>query len=204
MTDLPAFEYNVTVGPHGMTSKERELLRLARGAQHCHACPLHRDRIHAVPGEGPATARAILVGEAPGRREDETGRPFIGRSGKFLDGLIEEAGLDRSALFITSSVKCRPPRNRDPLTDELATCRHRWLERQIETIGPRVIVLLGRTPARQLLDETRPLKHIRRRLLDAAGRRVLLTYHPAAAMRFAWVADVLRRDLRRLAALLRA
>jgi len=174
----------------------RSIESLARGIQRCRACRLHRNRTHAVPGEGPSRAAVVLVGEAPGRREDETGRPFQGPAGVCLDELLAETGLRREDLFITSSVKCRPPGNRDPRPDELATCRGRWLDAQLARIDPAVVVTLGAVPARALLGETRPLQAIHGRPRERDGRIWLVAYHPAAAMRFPRARRGLRRDLK--------
>ena len=109
----------------------------------CTRCELHFSRKKAVPGEGPADAEVMLIGEGPGFYENEQGRPFVGAAGKFLDELLEKGGVKREEVFITNVVKCRPPGNRDPLPEELAACGD-YLERQIEAINPRVIVTLGR------------------------------------------------------------
>ncbi len=151
-----------------------------------------------MPGEGPAIAPFMFVGEAPGAQEDATGRPFCGRSGRFFDDLLDHAGLDRGAVFVTSSVKCRPPGNRDPRVDELRLCREAWLERQVACVGPRLIVLMGTVPVRQMLGRTTPLKSLRGTPVRRAGRMFLPTYHPAAGMRFPAIAAALREDFCRL------
>ncbi len=144
----------------------------------------------------------MLVGEAPGEKEDDEGRPFIGRSGKFLSQILTELGLARDQMFITSAVKCRPPKNRTPRPDELDICRDRWLDSQIDAIQPRVIVLLGGTPVRQLLDETTKLNELHGRVIKKDGRTYLITYHPAAAMRFPRIAAAMRKDLKKVRRLL--
>jgi uracil-DNA glycosylase family 4 len=181
-----------------MTGAERELLRLARGIQRCRACPLHQSRRHAVPGEGPVTARVMLVGEAPGDLEDQEGRPFVGRSGRFLTRVLEEYGFDRRDLFVTSSVKCRPRGNRAPRATELSTCYCRWLARQLGVVDPGVVVLLGQAPVRQVLGDRRALKLLHGDVRSVEGRSYLITYHPAAAMRFPGIAAAMRKDLRKL------
>ncbi len=102
---------------------------LAAEIRVCVKCPLHSSRTNAVPGEGPAGARVVVVGEGPGRNEDEQGRPFVGAAGQNLDGLLSEAGLSRGDVFITNAVKCRPPENRRPARVELDSC-HPYLRRQ--------------------------------------------------------------------------
>jgi len=183
-----------------MSKRERlrELERLARGIRRCGKCRLHAGRKHAVPGEGDGDADVMLVGEGPGEAEDDQGRPFVGRSGKFLDRLLADLGLRRGDLFITSSVKCRPPGNRTPRPDELDTCRRAWLTRQIECIRPKCVLLLGRTAIRCLLGEDVKLAEVHGQFRQSNGARALLTYHPTAAMRFPKIERRLRADLRKL------
>ena len=140
----------------------------------------------------------MLLGEAPGEAEDRTGRPFVGRSGEFLDALLAELGLDRGELFITSCVKCRPPGNRGPRANELDTCRRAWLDRQIGCVQPRWIVLLGLTAIQCVLGEKVRLSRVHGRVCRSEGRRLLLTYHPTAAMRFPGARRFLRSDLSKL------
>ncbi len=167
-----------------MDSAEEELRRLAEGIRRCQRCPLHVSRRHAVPGEGPAAARVMFVGEAPGAREDAVGRPFVGRAGVHFDLMLARAGLNRGDVFVTSSVKCRPPGNRRPRADELRICRESWLLRQLELVAAPLLVLLGGVAAAQVLGERRPLGEVRGQWRHWQGRRVLITAHPAAAMRF--------------------
>lgn len=122
------------------------LALIAADIRMCRACPLCESAIQAVPGSGCADARLMLVGEAPGAREDEAGMPFVGASGKVLDKLLTLAGLSRSAVFIANVVKHRPPQNRDPLPAEVLACA-RFLQRQIAVVNPLVIVPLGRHAA---------------------------------------------------------
>ncbi|MFB3894507.1 MAG: uracil-DNA glycosylase [Phycisphaerae bacterium] len=178
------------------TTAQKELLRLSARIRRCVKCRLHCGRMHAVPGEGPCEARIMLVGEAPGAAEDRTGRPFVGQAGRFLDKLLTAVRMSRKDFFITSAVKCRPPHNRPPRADELATCKATWLLRQIELVNPRLIVALGAVALRQLVGKSALLGKSARvgnpvrlddlhgRLFSLDSRRVLATYHPAAAMRF--------------------
>lgn len=153
-----------------------------------------------VPGEGAPDADVILVGEAPGASEDLEGRPFVGRSGKLLDDLLQEAGLARADVFITNVVKARPPGNRDPTAAEVA--HHRpWLERQLELIRPRVIIPVGRhalahfAPGHKVTEvHGAPLEH--------DGRRLVPWLHPAAALRSPRLRETLVADARSLPAIL--
>lgn len=178
-----------------MNAKRKKTLEsLHRGIMQCLKCRLARERKHAVPGEGPPDAKIIFIGEAPGEKEDLAGKPFRGRSGEFLDRLFETAGIRRGDVYITSSVKCRPPANRDPKPDELETCRQAWLLPQIEILQPRLIVLLGKVALRQILNETGPLRKFHGRAVQWRGRLVLPTYHPAAGMRFPDIRTAMKQD----------
>jgi DNA polymerase len=134
-----------------------------------------------VPGEGSATAPVVLVGEAPGASEDKTGRPFVGRAGKLLDELLAEAGLQRADVFITNVVKARPPNNRDPRADEVA--HHLpWLEAQLEAIGPRLVVPLGRHALARFVPDAK-ITQEHGRVLERDGRTLFPMFHPAAGLR---------------------
>jgi DNA polymerase len=181
---------------------ERQLERLHHGIRRCRKCPLHRGRTHAVPGEGHPHARLMLIGEAPGEKEDLEGRPFCGRTKKFFDDLLHSNGLGRDEIFLTSSVKCRPPDNRNPKSEEWTTCGEHWLKRQIDLIDPRLILLLGKIAIRQSLGETANLKDVHGQVRERDGRRYMLTYHPTAGMRFPIVEKAMREDFRRLQGML--
>lgn len=174
------------------------LARLAGGIRQCQRCPLHDHRRHAVPGAGARRAKIMFIGEAPGAREDETGLPFVGRAGAYLDIMLTRIGLARPEVFITGSVKCRPPRNRTPRAVELRTCREHWLAPQIATIDPAVLVLLGGVAARQVLGERAPVGALRGPMRLWEDRHVLVTAHPAAAMRFPVARRWLDEDFERL------
>jgi DNA polymerase len=163
-----------------LEEREQALAQIADEIRVCTRCELHRTRTKSVPGEGPADARIMLIGEAPGWNEDQQGRPFVGAAGKFLEELLAKAGMTRGEVFITNVVKSRPPGNRDPLPDEIAACAP-YLERQIDVIDPDVIVTLGRfSMARWFPGERISRIHGQPR---RAGRRVIVPmYHPAAAL----------------------
>src|SRR5918998_3292641 len=129
---------------HSRSAEERraELVQLYREAEACARCPLSKTRTKVVFGSGNADADLMFVGEAPGMHEDQQGLPFVGRAGKLLDQLLEEVGLQRSDVFITNVLLCRPPGNRDPQQDEIDTCKP-YLHRKIELIEPKVICTLG-------------------------------------------------------------
>lgn len=127
------------------------LNEIANEIGNCTLCDLHASRTHAVPGEGPAPAPIMFIGEAPGKREDELGRPFVGRAGNILNGLLRDSGISREQSFITSVVKCRPPDNRDPKKKEIMACKT-FLLRQIKVVRPRVIVPMGRFATSVIMD----------------------------------------------------
>jgi uracil-DNA glycosylase family 4 len=159
---------------------------LAGLARSCVACPeLAATRQHVVIGDVPASGRPrfVLVGEAPGATEDETGRPFVGKSGALLDQLLAEAGLDRAQAAVLNIVKCRPPGNRTPKAPEVARCSG-WLRRQLELLDARVVVALGLSSAKWFLGPRTVLGQVRGRPHEVDGRAVWATYHPSAAIRF--------------------
>jgi DNA polymerase len=188
-----------------MNKQERQerMQELDEGIRVCVKCPLHQSRTHAVPGEGPVPAGIFLLGEAPGAQEDRLGRPFVGPSGRILGQLLETAGLSRGDVYITSCVKCRPPNNRTPHTNELDLCQAVWLNRQIDLVDPKIIVLLGKVAMRQLLQEERSLIKTHGEIVRRDGRLYLLTYHPAVVFRGPQARESMEQDmatLRQLAA----
>ena len=159
---------------------------LAGVARSCVACPeLAGTRQQVVVGDVPTSGRPrfALVGEAPGAQEDESGRPFVGRSGALLDQLLAEAGLDRAQGAVLNVVKCRPPGNRTPKALEVARCSG-WLRRQLELLDPPVVVALGLSAAKWFLGPRTVLGQVRGRPHQVDGRPVWATYHPSAAIRF--------------------
>jgi DNA polymerase len=159
-------------------AKAGKLEILAAQIRVCTKCPLCQSRTLAVPGDGAASARVMLIGEAPGREEDESGHPFVGAAGRFLDQVLEDAGITRSDLFITNIVKCRPPDNRTPRVSEVETCASNYLFEQIEIINPALIVLLGGVAAKKMLG-VKSVNEARGRVIDRDGRKYLVGYHPA-------------------------
>jgi uracil-DNA glycosylase len=156
------------------------LVEIAAEVSVCEKCELHFSRKKAVPGEGPTNAEIMLIGEGPGFYENEQGRPFVGPSGKFLEELLAKAGLKRQEVFIGNVVKCRPPNNRDPLPDELAACRP-YLERQLATIDPKIIITLGRFSMAYFLPNAK-ISAIHGKSVWVNERLVIAMFHPAAAL----------------------
>lgn len=173
------------------------LEKIAADVRGCPLCKLARTRKNAVPGEGQLSAKIMFIGEAPGRNEDEKGRPFVGAAGRILDDLLKKAGIERSQVFITNIVKCKPPNNRVPKEDELTACRP-YLDRQIALIKPKVICILGRTAYSSLLGGS-SITANRGKILERAGQKYFLTFHPAAVIYNKGLLSVLEADLKKLA-----
>jgi len=176
-------------------SFEDSIEKIEKEIRECKKCPLHRLRKNAVPGEGGHKRRIMFIGEAPGRREDELGRPFVGAAGKFLDELLASIGLTREDVYITNVVKCRPPNNRDPTDEEISLCAP-YLERQIEILKPRIICPLGRFSAKYILEkygfEMTTISKVQGKIFE--GEVIIIPmYHPAAALYH----QNLKEDLRR-------
>ena len=168
----------------------------------CVQCPLGKLRQHAVPGEGAADASLMVVGEGPGRDEDATGRPFVGRAGKYFDTWLSAIGISREYnVFITNIVKCRPPQNRNPLPEEAHACLP-YLKRQIALVKPDAILCLGKVAANYLLETNVALHAMRTTIHRVSNIPVLVTYHPAAVLRNSDLRAPVWEDLKRLAAIL--
>ena len=181
-------------------SSEDVLKMVADEVAVCTSCALHHSRKNAVPGEGPAHADLMFIGEGPGFHENEQGRPFVGAAGKFLEELLGSIALTREQVFIGNVVKCRPPGNRDPQPEEVSACSG-YLERQIEAINPKVIVTLGRfSMARYFPDAKISKIHGQPKVVD--GRLIVPMYHPAAALHQPSLRSVVEADFARLPALI--
>jgi len=183
-----------------MLEATRELEKLNRQIASCRECQLGQMRGNAVPGEGPADATIMFIGEAPGFHEDRQGRPFVGAAGKFLDQLLASIDLERSDVFIANVIKCRPPGNRDPQPEERAACRP-YLDRQIELIRPRMIVTLGRfSMARYFPGATISRIHGQEKV--SGGVIYYPMFHPAAALHQPRWRPMIEEDMRRIPLLL--
>jgi uracil-DNA glycosylase len=179
-----------------LTEKENRLQEIAKEIDVCERCDLYRTRKKSVPGEGPAFAEVMLIGEAPGYYENEQGRPFVGASGKFLNDLLKRANLDRSEVFITNVIKSRPPENRDPLTNELVACAF-WLEQQIDVINPKMIVTLGRFSMAHFLPGAK-ISDTHGQATWVKDRLIVAMYHPAAALHQQRLKSTLEEDFEKL------
>ncbi len=165
-----------------MNTERPDLDRIAAEVNACQRCPLARTRTRAVPGEGPDDAEIMLIGEGPGYHEDQQGRPFVGKSGKFVEQLLASINLTREQVFIANVIKCRPPNNRDPLPMEMDACTP-YLQQQIEFINPLLIVTLGRFSMGQFFSADARITRIHGEPLRQEGHIILPMFHPAAALR---------------------
>ena len=185
-------------------SEYPDLASFERAICECQKCPLGRGRTKFVFGVGHPHADIMFIGEAPGRDEDLKGEPFVGRAGQLLDKILAAIKLSRQEVYIANILKCRPPENRDPLPEEATACLP-YLLQQIRIIQPKLICCLGRIAAQFLMDTKTPLGKLRGRFHDYYGTKLLVTYHPAALLRFpaykkdAWEdMQLLRREYDRL------
>lgn len=181
----------------------KELAELDSKIRVCTLCRLCESRTNAVPGAGRVESlKLMLVGEAPGRNEDLAGKPFVGAGGKLLDSLLHEAGIERSDIYITNIVKCRPPENRKPLYDEIDTCTKNYLASQVELLKPELICTLG-TTALEYFTGDKVMGKARGRLIRTdKGTLVLPTYHPASVFRNRSFRTLLLQDLKKVKSVL--
>lgn len=192
-------------GPSLFEAAERveddSLQRICGELAGCTRCKLHRHRTNIVFGVGNARAELVFVGEGPGHDEDVQGIPFVGRAGQLLNQMITAMGLSRDDVYIANVVKCRPPENRAPEKDEVATCLP-FLFRQLTAINPKVIVCLGSVAAQALLNTNKSISHFRGQWFDFRGAKLMATYHPAYLLRNPHAKPEVWADLRKVMALL--
>ena len=194
-----------------MAQKEKQLKQVARDLKNKSTCPLKATATQPVAGEGNADADIFFIGEAPGRNEDEQGRPFIGAAGKVLEGLLNSIDLKREDVFITSIEKFRPPNNRDPKPVEVMAC-FPFLEKQIKIIEPKLIVTLGRHALRRMLEweEGKEMKappsmeKLRGKIIEGkSGRRYYPIHHPAAVLYNPKLRETLQNDFKKISEILK-
>ncbi|MCH7560127.1 MAG: uracil-DNA glycosylase [Nitrosopumilus sp.] len=174
----------------------QELQTVKENVIKCTKCDLCKTRINAVPGKGNFQSDVIFVGEAPGKNEDQNGEPFIGVAGKKLSVALEEAGISRDDVYITNVVKCRPPNNRVPTTNERDTCKE-YLKQEIEIIKPKLICILGNTAFNSILGGSEITK-FRGKVVRKDNLLYFLTIHPAATIYNQKLIDVLKNDIVKL------
>ncbi len=186
-------------------NKQKELDKIGKELAEIAPCPLRATAIRAVPGEGNPDADIIFIGEAPGKKEDETGKPFIGAAGRVLSELLETIGLKREDVFITSVEKFRPPNNRDPKPEEIMAC-FPYLERQIEVIDPKIIVCLGRHSLRRMLEwekgepiiKTIAMSDLHGKAFKGKNGRVYFPVHHPAAVLYGFSRATLLEDFQKI------
>lgn len=182
--------------------KSSETLAILKERIHdCMRCELGATRTNFVFGEGNPNADLLIIGEAPGRDEDLSGQPFVGRSGKLLTSILEAIQLSRDDVYIANILKCRPPNNRRPSSTEVDTCEV-YLHKQIELINPKYILALGLTAADTLLKEKCVMKDIRGKVMEYHNKKLLITYHPSALLRNPNLKRPVWEDMKRLKSLL--
>ena len=180
----------------------REWEELKKECLHCRACSLAETRTNVVFGVGAPDAEVLFIGEAPGANEDQQGEPFVGRAGKLLGDMLAMIGLDRSRIYITNSVKCRPPQNRDPLNTEKDAC-HGYLVRQLQLMQPKIIVCLGRISAMEIIKPDFKITQEHGQFFERDGIQMTALYHPAALLRDPHKKPETFEDLKRLQAKIR-
>jgi len=187
-------------------SKQSQLNVLNELMSACSKCALRSTCNRVVPGEGSATAEILFIGEAPGKKEDELGRPFVGAAGKFLDEMLATIKLKRKNVYIANVCKCRPPANRDPFPEEVEACWP-WLEKQIEIINPKLIVTLGRHSLGRFIPNVKISKahgQTFQKEMPGLGRRYFFAlYHPAAALYNGSMRETLIKDFKKISKTIR-
>lgn len=183
--------------------ESKSLETLYSGIHNCMRCELGATRTNFVFGSGDTNADLLIIGEAPGRDEDLSGEPFVGRSGKLLTSILESIQLSREDVFIANILKCRPPNNRRPSSSEVDTCEV-YLHKQIELINPKYILALGLTAADTLLKEKNVMKDIRGKVLNYRGKKLMITYHPSALLRNPNLKRPVWEDMKKLKSLLQS
>lgn len=181
---------------------EDRLEALHRRIREDRACPLLEERVRAVQGEGPAGARVVFVGEAPGTREEALGRPLVGNAGRVFDRLLESIGLDRAGVYVTNAIKCRPPGNRAPRAAEVAHCRG-FLDEALAVIEPAVVCPMGAAALKMVLGPKASITDLHGRPLERDGRWIFPLLHPAAWFYREALKAAIEDDFRRLGAFLR-
>ena len=188
------------------TAKQKEFEKLVEEIRNCRKCPLWQGRKNAVPGEGDINTKILFIGEAPGRQEDIQGRPFVGAAGEQLTEYLKEIGLERSEVYITNVVKCRPPQNRDPTEEEINTCSHLYLDKQIDLIDPSIIVTMGNHATKYILKKfgfkfrSISKEHGIAFEKDTLMKKIIIfpVYHPAAILYNRGLEDIFREDFLKL------
>jgi DNA polymerase len=166
-------------------------------------CGLSTTRKNAVPGSGSITKKIILIGEAPGKNEDERGFPFVGSAGKILDQALNGARIERKEIYISNVVKCRPPNNRVPTDEEIGVCTSKYLNKEIDIISPKIICILGATALKSILG-LKYMTSYRGRIVNRPPLKYFITYHPAATIYNTKLKQIFFEDIQKLAKIVNA
>jgi uracil-DNA glycosylase len=169
----------------------------------CVLCGLSITRKNAVPGSGSINRKIILIGEAPGKNEDETGSPFVGSAGKILDQALIDARIERKEIYITNVVKCRPPNNRVPTDEEIRICTNQYLKKEIDIVSPKIICILGATALKSLLG-LKSMTPYRGKIVKRPPLKYFITYHPAATIYNNKLKQIFFEDIQKLAKIVNA
>ena len=202
--EVPSVDGVERASPDGLAESSSDWSELQEAVRTCTRCALHRGRTQTVFGVGSQTADLLVIGEAPGAEEDRQGEPFVGRAGRLLNAMLAAIHLAREDVYIANILKCRPPNNRDPKSDEAATCTP-YLQRQIDLLQPRVILALGRVAAQWLLQSDAPIGRLRGRTFEfgAGATPLVVSYHPAYLLRSPLAKSKSWEDLKLVKRLLR-
>ena len=202
-SDVPLIRDGIPVDRTESVARKKKLIeKIAVEVAQCNLCDLHVHRRNTVPGEGVLEPLVVVVGEGPGVEEDQTGRPFIGPAGKYLDKWLKAIGLSRNTnCFIGNVVKCRPPGNRDPEPDESSSCLG-YLRRQITILQPKAIFTVGRISTRILTEKDAGISTLRGRVHEYHGTPLVPTFHPSAVLRNTDLRRLVWTDLRLLRSIL--
>ncbi|MCR9192397.1 MAG: uracil-DNA glycosylase [Gammaproteobacteria bacterium] len=158
------------------------LTQLSKTVAGCTRCPLHQSRTQTVFARGNPQAKLMIIGEAPGFHEDQKGQPFVGAAGALLDKMVASIGLNSDQIYIANVLKCRPPNNRDPKSEEITACSD-YLAQQIATVNPTILLALGKFAGQYLSNTMQSLTAMRTRIHQHQGIKVIVTYHPAYLLR---------------------
>jgi len=181
----------------GIIPRERILAEIENECKNCKKCILSKTRKNITFGNGNPYSEIMLIGEAPGEEEEKLSIPFVGRAGRKLTEILIKYGIDREKIYITNTLKCRPPQNREPRPEELKECFY-YLKREIEIISPKIILCLGRYAAITICGEDKKISELRKNEYEKFGAKVFVTYHPSAILRKPELTPLLEEDIEKI------
>ncbi len=181
----------------GIIPRERILAEIENECKNCKKCILSKTRKNITFGNGNPYSEIMLIGEAPGEEEEKLSIPFVGKAGRKLTEILIKYGIDREKIYITNTLKCRPPQNREPRPEELKECFY-YLKREIEIISPKIILCLGRYAAITICGEDKKISELRKNEYEKFGAKVFVTYHPSAILRKPELTPLLEEDVEKI------